>query len=474
MTAEALRFDGRVIVVGYGTIGRCALPMLRALFDLGLERFLVIDQRDHSRLLAEEIAGGLRFQACAITPDNLAEVLEASVEGGDLLVNLSVGIDSIALADWCHHNGVVYLDTALEPWEGFIDDSDKPPVERTEYALHQRARHRAQAAWRADGPTAVFTHGANPGLVSHFAKAALLDLARSRDPETATPVCREAWARLARDCGVKVIHISERDTQVSGRPKQPGEFVNTWSIPGFVEEAMMPVEFGWGSHEKTLPLGAHRQVEGPCNTIYLERPAARFLLRSWVPLGGQIMGLALPHSETVTLSEYLTLERDGTLDYRPTVSFVYLACDDAMASLHETVMNGWRMQPKERILFDEITGGRDELGVLLLGDGPSGWWYGSQLDIHEARRLAPGSNPTALQVAAGVVSAALWAARNPKRGYCEPEDLPHQEILETARPYLGTMASQPTDWTPFTNRKQLFDDPGLDLEDPWQFANFTV
>ncbi|MEM7224605.1 MAG: saccharopine dehydrogenase C-terminal domain-containing protein [Pseudomonadota bacterium] len=474
MTAGNKTFDGRVVVVGYGTIGRCALPMLRALFGLPLERFLVIDQADHSDLLADEIAGGLRFQTHTITPDNLAKVLGAAARAGDLLLNLSVGIESLALADWCHHNGVIYLDTALEPWEGTVDDSHKPAAERTEYAFHQTARGQARASWRTDGPTAVITHGANPGLVSHFAKAALVDLARSRKPEIAVPDSRAGWARLARDLGVKVIHISERDTQVTGKPKEPGEFVNTWSIPGFVEEAMMPVEIGWGSHEKTLPPGARRQTEGPCNAIYVERPAAQVLLRSWVPLGGQILGLALPHSESVTISEYLTLEEGGQVVYRPTVAFVYMPCDGAMASLHETMMNGWQMQPRERILFDEITTGRDELGVLLLGDGPSGWWYGSQLDIEEARRLAPGSNPTALQVAAGVVSAALWAARNPNRGFCEPEDLPHEEILVAARPYLGPVASLPTDWTPFRQRKQLFDEPRLDPADPWQFTNFTL
>jgi homospermidine synthase len=31
-------------------------------------------------------------------------------------------------------------------------------------------------AW-TNGPTAVITHGANPGLVSHFVKQALLDIA---------------------------------------------------------------------------------------------------------------------------------------------------------------------------------------------------------------------------------------------------------------------------------------------------------
>ncbi len=114
----------------------------------------------------------------------------------------------------------------------------------------------------------------------------------------------------------------------------PGEFVNTWSIPGFIEEAMMPVELGWGTHERTLPEGGFEQEDGPGNTIYLDQPAARFQMYSWVPTSGQILGLALPHSENVTLSDYLTVEANGSPAYPPTVPFVYLPRHAPVHSLH--------------------------------------------------------------------------------------------------------------------------------------------
>ena len=52
---------------------------------------------------------------------------------------------------------------------------------------------------------------------------------------------------------MKVIHIAERDTQTASVAKQRGEFVNTWSIDGFVGEGNQPAELGWGTHEKSLP-----------------------------------------------------------------------------------------------------------------------------------------------------------------------------------------------------------------------------
>ncbi len=53
--------------------------------------------------------------------------------------------------------------------------------------------------------------------------------------------------------GVKVIHCSEHDTQISRSPKKVGEFVGTWCIEGLREEGIAPAEIGWGTHEKTLP-----------------------------------------------------------------------------------------------------------------------------------------------------------------------------------------------------------------------------
>lgn len=467
-------FKGRVIVLGYGTIGQCILPMLLETLDVAPARYVVIEADDHGERFAPYREAGMAYHLWPITPDNLAERMQSVARAGDLVLNLTMGVDSIALADWCHRNGALYVDTSIEPWEDVAWDFELPPDKRTEYTYHQNARRQAAQRWSPTGPTAVFTHGANPGLVSHFVKAALLDICAALGHERDAPATREDWARLASDLGVRVIHISERDTQRSADPRAVGEFVNTWSIPGFVEEASMPAEFGWGTHEKALPPAGHRHAEGPGNAIYVLKPAGSVLLRSWVPLGGQIAGLALPHSESITVSDYLTVRDTDRALYRPTVAFVYLACDNAMVSLHETLMRDWDIPSRQRVMNEDIVDGRDELGVLLLGHALNGWWYGSQLDVHEARRLVPGNNPTAVQVAAGALAATAWAVANPGRGYCEPEDLPHHEILSLARPYLGPMVSEATDWNPVRGLRNLLHAPRIDRDDPWQFANFLV
>jgi homospermidine synthase len=55
------------------------------------------------------------------------------------------------------------------------------------------------------------------------------------------------------ELGVKGIHIAERDTQRSVKPKPDGAFWNTWSVEGFISEGLQPAELGWGTHEKWMP-----------------------------------------------------------------------------------------------------------------------------------------------------------------------------------------------------------------------------
>ena len=91
--------------------------------------------------------------------------------------------------------------------------------------------------------------------------------------------------------------------------------------------------------------------------------------------------------------------------YRPTVHYAYCPCDAAIASLNELRGYDYELQPKLRIMNDEITSGSDILGALLMGHAYNSWWTGSDLSIEESRRLVPHQNATTMQVAISVVAA---------------------------------------------------------------------
>jgi homospermidine synthase len=480
-------FAGRILVVGCGSVSQCTLPLLLRHLDVPPERITVLDFVDCRKLLAPYIAQGAHFVRERITPENYERVLSLQVGPGDLIVDLAWNIDCATLLDFCRRHNVLYVNTSVEVWNPYAGIDSSAPPQRTLYARHMALR-KMVAGWQ-DGPrpTAVLDHGANPGLVSHFTKQALVDIAcriiaeNPDDPRRGAleeALSSRRFNRLAQTTGVKVIHISERDTQISNKRRKGSEFVNTWSVEGFYEEGIAPAEMGWGTHERKLPHDAWQHTGGPRNQICLERFGMNTFVRSRVP-SSEIVGMVIRHGEAFSISEFLTVKgARGKALYRPTVHYAYLPCEYAVASLDELREQDYVMHEKWRIMRDEIVCGYDELGVLLMGHDFQSWWCGTILDIDEARRLVPGQNATTLQVAASVVAAVEWMIKNPRRGVLLPDQLPHDEVLEVARPYLGKVLSIPIDWAPVDwTPAATADEPSIaggKPDDIWQFSNFLL
>ncbi len=459
-------FAGRIVMVGCGSIGQAILPLLRRQLALGPEGLVVLAADEVGRGIAQE--HGAQFIHAHLKPRSFRRILSRHLRRGDLLLNLSVDVSSLDLITYASERGALYVDSSIEPWPGVFDNPMLDLRQRSNFTTRRRAMQLA-AELGGDSPTAVVDHGANPGLVSHFVKRALLELDRALRQGSSRPASREEWAVLARDLGVSLIQISERDTQVSDRPKRPGEFVNTWSIDGFMDEAMQPSEISFGTAEKQRPRGTriHQRESG---TLFMNRPGAATFARSWTPASGGFQGLMMSHDEVFSIADHLSLRSGGRAIYRPTVMFVYHPCDDAMLSVLELEGRGWQPQQRQRRLGNDIVTGMDELGVLLAGHARNAYWYGSQLSIEDARQHVPYANATCVQVAAGVLSAIMWAIRNPRRGIVEPDDLDFEECLATAAPYLGRLVGEFTAWTPLQGRGLLFDED-LDVDQPWQLQN---
>ena len=468
MTTHA-SFQGRLVMLGCGSIGQGVLPLIVRHIDMPRENIRILAGDDRGAAVAA--SHGVTCEVLPLTRANYRAVLSQLLRKGDFLLNLSVDVSSVALVELCRDIGCLYLDTCVEPWAGGYTDPALSASERSNYALRESALALARPG--AGDPTAVMTHGANPGLVSHFVKQALLNIARDTGAFDAVPEDRAAWAALAERLGVKVIHIAERDTQVANRAKQPGEFVNTWSIDGFVGEGNQPAELGWGTHEKTLPEDARRHSFGCDAAIYLNRRGAATRVRTWTPLEGPFHGFLITHNESISIADYYTVRDGGTVRHRPTVHYAYHPCDDAVLSLHELAGKNWKMQPAQRLMMGEITSGIDELGVLLMGHERGAYWFGSRLSIEEARRLAPHNNATSLQVTAAVLGGMIWALENPAMGVVEADSLDHQRILAIAGPYLGEVVGEYSGWTPLQDRGGLFAED-LDTSCPWQFRNVRV
>ncbi|MEK1911132.1 MAG: saccharopine dehydrogenase NADP-binding domain-containing protein [Pseudomonas chlororaphis] len=467
---NALIAPRKIIFVGFGSIAESFVALLSKTHDLDSIELVAIDPLRPQRQDFFQSKYNLNFIQAHLDPNNLRDMLTPLVERDSFLINLSTDVSSLDLIEVCHEAGALYLDTCIEPWPGGYSDPGQPMAQRTNYHLRERMLKLKKRL--GGGPTAVVAHGANPGLVSHFVKQALVNLANDLTPGFTPPQCQEDWARTSKELGVKVIHIAEYDSQVAVEPKARGEFVNTWSVNGFISEAQQPAELGWGSHERTLPEQGFEHESGSKAAIYIGRPGATVQLKTWTPYDQETLGFLVTHNEAISIAEFLS----GTFAdeaYRPTVNYAYRPCDNAILSLLEWLGKSRKDPLLKRVLKSEdISGGSDHLGVLLMGHQKSCYWYGSTLSIDQARKLAPLNTATTLQVAAGVLSGYLWALNHPNAGMVEAEEMDYQEVLGYAAPYLGGLQGFFSDWNPVKN------DPGTfainDPTDVWQFNNFLV
>lgn len=462
--------DGPIVMVGFGSIGRGTLPLIERHFTYDRTAFTVIEpSSDHAVFLAEK---GIRHLPLALTRENMREVLSGLFpDCKGFVVNLSVDVGSVDMMALCQELGVLYIDTVVEPWAGHYFETSKGNAARTNYALREEAR--ALARRSVGGPTAVSCCGANPGMVSWLLKEALLRLAADCGRAVAAPATREGWAMLMRDLGVRGLHVSERDTQITARPRPAGVFVNTWSVEGFLAETFQPAELGWGTHEKKLPALAHRFDHGPGYAIWIDRPGGETRVRSWCPTDGPQYGLLITHNEALSIADYFTVRNGETVQYRPTCHYAYHPCNDAVLSLYETSGAGVLPEAHHILTAEEVVSGEDDLGLLIYGHEKGALWYGSRLTIERARDLAPGQNATGLQVTSAVLAGMVWALENPRAGIVETDEMDHARCLEVQRHYLGRIEAHYTDWTPLKNRINSFPED-RDDSDPWQFSNFLA
>lgn len=288
-----------LLVLGCGSVSQCALPLLIDYFLLKqhIQSITIIDACDRRARIEPYLTGyeQISYQQEVITPANYGDLLKKYLSPGDILLDLAYNIETRCLLRWCHDQQVRFVNTSVELWNPFDEVHRHDPRLLTLYHRQmQLLDMQNEQTWKKNGPTAILDHGCNPGLVSHFVKRGLLDMAQhvleklsSKLPVHERKSLDQAakkkdYPQLAYLLGIKTIHISERDTQISNDPKKVNEFVNTWSIDGLAEEAVAPAEMGWGTHERDIPKGTffHEDKQGPCNQVCLSTKG----MNTWVTI----------------------------------------------------------------------------------------------------------------------------------------------------------------------------------------------
>jgi len=172
------KFNGKILIIGCGSVSQCAIPLVLKLIDMPPTNITIMDFVDNRERVKDTLAKGVSYVFDRITPENYAELLGKYVGPGDMVIDLAWNIDCIAMVQWCREKNVLYVNTSVEEWDPYRDSERNEPTKYTLYSRHMEIIKMIDDWGSNDGPTAIVDHGANPGLVSHFTKHAVVDIAK--------------------------------------------------------------------------------------------------------------------------------------------------------------------------------------------------------------------------------------------------------------------------------------------------------
>jgi homospermidine synthase len=430
-----------LLIVGCGSVGHAileTLPLCRLIPPKIFANVVIIEPRELNKDVVSRFPGKIEHIKTALTPTTLNRVMNSILDKFKPVacIDVSVDVDALAILRCCVAKKCLYINTSMELWQ--VENANR--LDRNPRAIELRTLYHhlweAKKEFAKSKSSVVVDNGMNPGLVSHFVMCGLY---KAGDATTKKLIVQGKFSEAARREGLRVIHVSERDTQ---QPKKKLDykktFYNTWSVLGFVAEARDPVQIGHGTHEKSIP-GEIIPRDGPRNMIFLPKRGMDVRLRSFVP-GGPIEGYAIPHGEANTLSLTLTSKNDYGV-YRPSVYYVYQCSEIAQKSLEWMRKNDYHMQPNWHVLsLPEIKSGYDAVGALLcFADGRT-YWSGTILSVPQVKKLGyKFSGPTTVQVAISIISTLRWLLKNKSLGFMTPESVPWKEILSTCKKFLGSI-----------------------------------
>src|SRR5688572_28147237 len=103
-----IEFPGRIVFIGFGSIGQGTLPLILRHIGIPKERITIITADDLGKKVAAEY--GIKLVQVALTRDNYRRELDQYIGRGDFVLNVSVDVSSIALVKYCWSKGAMYLD----------------------------------------------------------------------------------------------------------------------------------------------------------------------------------------------------------------------------------------------------------------------------------------------------------------------------------------------------------------------------
>lgn len=480
---ELIHFDGRIVQFGFGAVGKSFYEKVSKEICFDENKYFVIT-RDRDEFHAYVNLGGIvaNFRVQEVTRENYREVFGELLNSGDLLIDFADTVGTKDIFDWCAERNIMYLNTGEADWP----DHWYSIFEENELKIALKEKHLQNP--NTNKYPIVLQHGNNPGLVSHFVKAAIEYIVRSqfkKDKKRRLLLKEGKFNELAQDLGIRMIHVNDIDLQQVKGEYDERLLFSTWCTDSFWFEMLS---------EATINLGTHEEIDfrEKCNFVNWEKGFLEFtnLAAEWkgrtIYPKGRFEGFVVPHEETITIAKSLEVRENNKVVYRPTVLFLYSPCDYATEYFRRakvnnypnpdpgkpmdceeengtTIIRGYRYPENVEILYQEkLAAGTEYVGVLLLGEGFAPVWVGNRVEtgfLYRKKRDSFWQTPTITPVAMSALAAVCWMLKNKEKGGIYfPDEIPDfKYIIKLAEKYIS-----PTIYKTFTI-KEIEEGMGVDI-----------
>ena len=452
---KAKEINRRCVILGFGGVAKPVCHIFATRYSM--REYIIIDRHritdEQIKIFGNKRVSRLEFD---IKPEALFDTMMYILKDDDVVCDFFGCNESIDVLHACHlKKGIVYVNASIE--ENIL----KPyPSQNALYQAFFEFKKKYKPVF-----TGCIDAGANPGMITHFAILGIYSMAKEAiknkvvdSEEIKYFLDKKELAGLAQIMKVDVIHISEWEQIEPNDPNKFKGFVtNTWCIDSFHDEWFINAEVSRGTHDikdlndknyEMIPLSDPPTVKCPF-PLYMKTACPTQIFT----------GKVVRHPETIEISKIFSSEK-----HIPTVAFVYHPSRLPRQALEQ---KNWQTLPTK--IIDESSGGplsgSETMGATLISsreDIPPRW-FGSIVSCEQEREIGGKSNPTTLQVAAGIISHLLVALEEPEKGLCMPHDFDSEKILELGKPFLGTIVDTnlpfrlPTEWSKLLSTKEEMD-----------------
>ena len=458
-----IKFEGRIVQFGFGAVGKSFYEKLPLEIQFNENNYYVIT-REEIELIAYVNLGGIvaNFITAEVTRENFKEIFGTYLGEGDLLIDFADTVGTRDICEWCAENNIMYINTGEadwpDNWYSIFEEHDK------KWDLKYRLNSKPDK----NKYPIVLHHGNNPGLVSHFVRAALeyiVTTQHKKDKELRRLLKEGKFNQIAKTLGLRQIHVSDIDLQQVKGDFDEKLLINTWCTDSFWFEMLSEATLDVGTEEKVdfeNQCGMYNKDKGymEFTTLAVDKKCV-----SYYP-NGSFQGHLVPHEETISIARSLEVVESGKVTYRPTVAFIYKPCQYASEFLKQSKVNdypnpdpmkpmdcedvsgtsivrGYIYPEKVEMLYkDKIASGTEYVGVFLMGEKFEPVWVGNRIELpylSKGKSSHQWQTPTITPVAMSALSAVCWMLKNKtKGGIYFPEEIPdYKGIIKTAEKYIS-------------------------------------